>query len=81
MADTTIKGIPQNTMAKIRDLAKEAKMSQNKYLVSLLNNHAISPEVGRVESQYQELLQLVIQELRYSTQTIEELTKTLGDDI
>lgn len=80
LAAITIKGIPENTLATIRDLSKDAKMTQNKYLIALLNNHAISPEVGRVESNYQELLQLVIHELQYSRQTIEALMKMLGED-
>nr|WP_199201690.1 hypothetical protein [Listeria ivanovii]QPL19481.1 hypothetical protein pLIS600231c [Listeria ivanovii]UCK61613.1 hypothetical protein pLIS46_00216c [Listeria ivanovii] len=56
MRDFLLRKIPDTTFAFLKDRADEANMSVNKYMIAVLNQHAVLPEIHQVESKYSELV-------------------------
>ncbi|MBC1481567.1 hypothetical protein HCJ52_14000 [Listeria sp. FSL L7-1485] len=56
MRDFLLRNIPDTTFAFMKDRADEANMSINKYMIAVLNQHAVLPEIYQMESKFSELV-------------------------
>ena len=52
-------------------------MKLNKYLVGVLTNYALAPEVKELDVRYQELMKLVVESIETNTGMLHELVITL----
>lgn len=56
MRDFLLRNLPDSTFAFMKDRADEANMSLNKYMIAVLNQHAVLPEIYQAESKFSELV-------------------------
>ncbi|HAB8811062.1 TPA_asm: hypothetical protein GYS95_12480 [Listeria monocytogenes] len=56
MRDIHLRNVPDTTYAFLKDRADAANISVNKYILVLLKQHAVSPEIYQMESKFSELV-------------------------
>ena len=72
-----IRDLDEKIVAKYKEQAKKRGMSLNKYLVGVLTNYALAPEVKELDVRYQELMKLVVESIETNTGMLHELVITL----
>ncbi|MED1738132.1 hypothetical protein P4U97_01105 [Bacillus swezeyi] len=75
MPDITIKGLSKYTKTRLADKAKNAGLSEQKYLRNLLDKHVIADEVEGVQSNYEELCKSVSAVVEKNTEVLHEFIR------
>lgn len=75
LADINIKNVSEATKAGIKEKAKKANMSEQKYLRRLLDTHVISEEVEGVQKEHEEVLKSVRVAIEHNTKVLETFIK------
>ncbi|EGD6922928.1 hypothetical protein LGQ25_002857 [Listeria monocytogenes] len=69
--------LPDTTFAFLKDRADEANVSINKYIIAVLNQHAVLPEIQAVESKFSELAKVTVDVLESNNQLFKQIIKVL----
>lgn len=77
MGELHIRDLDGKIIAKFKEQAKKRGMSLNKYLIGILTNYALAPEVKELDIRYQELMKLVVESIETNTAMLHELSITL----
>ncbi|EBF5125495.1 hypothetical protein FH002_12355 [Listeria monocytogenes] len=78
MKDFHLRKVPDTTFAFLKDRADEANISINKYIIAVLNQHAVLPEIQAVESKFSELVQATIEVVDSNNQLFKQVVQVLG---
>lgn len=80
--DFLLRNIPEPTLAYLQNRARDAGLSANKYIVSLLNRCAIAPEIDERENQFENVIQINMDVIRENTEMLKAIIQVLeGDEI
>lgn len=71
MQEVRIRNVPDDTVARIDHLAGQANLNRSAYLRHLLDTHATNVAIMEKINQYQELINIVLNQLEKSNQVIE----------
>ncbi|MBC2261213.1 hypothetical protein HCB45_06345 [Listeria sp. FSL L7-0091] len=77
MKDFHLRKVPDTTFAFLKDRADEANISINKYIIAVLNQHAVLPEIQAVESKFSELVQATIEVVDSNNQLFKQVVQVL----
>lgn len=77
MKDFHLRKLPDTTFAFLKDRADEANVSINKYIIAVLNQHAVLPEIQAVESKFSELAKVTVDVLESNNQLFKQIIKVL----
>lgn len=77
MKDFHLRKLPDTTFAFLKDRADEANISINKYIIAVLNQHAVLPEIQAVESKFSELAKVTVDVLESNNQLFNQIIKVL----
>ncbi|EOD4727189.1 hypothetical protein ACJUAE_002818 [Listeria monocytogenes] len=77
MRDIYLRKVPETTYAFLKDRADAANISVNKYILVLLNQQAVLPEVQSSESKFTELAQVTIDVIQSNNQLFQQVIQVL----
>ena len=81
MPDIYLRNLSGDILAKLDTQAKKRGISRNKYIVGILTNYAIAPQVRELDDRYRELVNIVIDSLEGNAILLNEiLSKIKGRD-
>ncbi len=81
MPDIYLRNLSGDILAKLDTQAKKRGISRNKYIVGILTNYAIAPQVRELDDRYRELVKIVIDSLEGNAILLNEiLSKIKGRD-
>ena len=81
MPDIYLRNLSGDILAKLDTQAKKRGISRNKYMVGILTNYAIAPQVRELDDRYRELVKIVIDSLEGNAILLNEiLSKIKGRD-
>ena len=81
MPDIYLGNLSGDILAKLDTQAKKRGISRNKYIVGILTNYAIAPQVRELDDRYRELVKIVIDSLEGNAILLNEiLSKIKGRD-
>lgn len=80
MADYLLRNIDAAIMQKLKEGAKKKGISCNKYMVGLLTNFVLAPEVKELDSKYQELFKTVIDTIEGNSILLHEILIRLKEE-
>ena len=81
MPDIYLRNLSGDILAKLDTQAKKRGISRNKYIVDILTNYAIAPQVRELDDRYRELVKIVIDSLEGNAILLNEiLSKIKGRD-
>ena len=81
MPDIYLRNLSGDILSKLDTQAKKRGISRNKYIVGILTNYAIAPQVRELDDRYRELVKIVIDSLEGNAILLNEiLSKIKGRD-
>lgn len=76
MATIIIRDVPKQAHLKIKQLAKDSGVSMNQYLITILNNLALTNEFINMERKYRNLVNQLVERLDINGQILKEVNET-----
>lgn len=77
MSELKIRGLSEETIAKLTHESKKRGISREELLRKILENFSVAPALLQQEEKYNSLLMMIAEVLTLNTQTIQEFGKTL----
>ncbi len=79
MGEVKIRNLDDEIIHKLNQLARQHKMSRNKYLTHLLRNFAIQEEKQEMEEKYAGLVNLMVDVVERNTEVMEEMKSEISE--
>lgn len=79
MPDIYLRNLSGDILAKLDTQAKKRGISRNKYIVGILTNYAIAPQVRELDDRYRELVKIVIDSLEGNAILLNEILSKIKE--
>lgn len=76
-----LRDIPDRTYALLQDRANASHVSLNKYIVTVLHQHAMSPELREQESRFMEILRINTEALKTNNLLQKRIIQLMGEEV
>lgn len=79
MPDIYLRNLNGDILAKLDAQAKKRGVSRNKFIVGILTNYALAPQIRELDAKYKELMKIVIDALEGNAILLNEILSTVKE--